>query len=64
MDMAPLTFPFNITGQLAISVPCGFTSDGLPIGAQFVDPRHREDVILTATHAYQRARPRLREHAV
>lgn len=54
---AHLTFPFNITGQPAISVPCGFTEDGLPIGAQFVGARYREDLVLQAAHAYQRAHP-------
>ena len=53
----PLTFPFNITGQPAISVPCGFSAGGLPIGVQFVGPRHREDLVLKVAHAYQRANP-------
>lgn len=53
----PLTYPFNITGQPAISVPQGFTSDGLPIGVQLVGFRHGEDVVLKAAHAYQRANP-------
>lgn len=52
-----LTFPFNITGQPALSAPCGFTSGGLPIGVQFVGGRHREDLVLKAAHAYQRANP-------
>jgi aspartyl-tRNA(Asn)/glutamyl-tRNA(Gln) amidotransferase subunit A len=54
---ASLTFPFNITGQPALSAPCGFTSEGLPIGVQFVAARHREDLVLKAAHAYQRANP-------
>jgi aspartyl-tRNA(Asn)/glutamyl-tRNA(Gln) amidotransferase subunit A len=56
---ATLTFPFNITGQPALSVPCGFTEGGLPVGAQFVGARFREDEVLRAAHAYQRACPRL-----
>jgi aspartyl-tRNA(Asn)/glutamyl-tRNA(Gln) amidotransferase subunit A len=53
----PLTFPFNVTGQPAISVPCAFSREGLPIGVQFVGPRHREDLVLKVAHAYQRANP-------
>ena len=53
----PLTFPFNVTGQPALSVPAGFTADGLPIGAQFVAGRHQERMVLKAAHAYQRANP-------
>lgn len=55
----PCTWPFNITGQPAISVPCGFTSAGLPIGAQLVAPRHEDLLALRAAHVYQLARPEL-----
>ena len=51
----PFTFPFNLTQQPAMSVPCGFTSDGLPIGLQLVGPMHREDLVLRAAQAYQQA---------
>jgi aspartyl-tRNA(Asn)/glutamyl-tRNA(Gln) amidotransferase subunit A len=60
----PLTFPFNITGQPAISVPCGFTAGGLPIGAQLVGARYREESVLQAAHAYQRACPLLSRRPV
>ncbi len=49
----PFTFPFNLTQQPAMSVPCGFSMDGLPIGLQLVGPMHREDLVLRAAHAYQ-----------
>jgi aspartyl-tRNA(Asn)/glutamyl-tRNA(Gln) amidotransferase subunit A len=51
----PFSFPFNLTQQPAMSVPCGFTSDGLPIGLQIVGPMHREDLVLRAGHAYEQA---------
>lgn len=53
----PFTYPFNLTGQPACSVPCGFTEAGLPIGLQIVAARHRDDLVLAAAHAYQRAHP-------
>ncbi len=53
----PYTYPFNMTGQPAVSVPCGFTSQGLPIGLQIVGPRHADALVLQAAHFYQQARP-------
>ncbi|MFN3231780.1 MAG: amidase [Alphaproteobacteria bacterium] len=53
----PLTFPFNLTGQPAASVPCGFTRDGLPIGLQIVGPWHAEARILQAARAYETVHP-------
>lgn len=49
----PFSFPFNLTQQPAMSVPCGFSSGGLPIGLQLVGPMQREDLVLRAAHAYQ-----------
>ena len=53
----PFTYPFNMTGQPACSVPCGFTQDGLPIGIQLVGARHRDDLVLRAANTYQKANP-------
>lgn len=53
----PFTYPFNMTGQPACSVPCGFTKSGLPIGLHIVGPRHADALVLRAAHAYQMARP-------
>lgn len=53
----PFTYPFNMTQQPAASIPCGFTSDGLPIGLQIVGPRHSDARILRAARAFEQARP-------
>lgn len=53
----PFTYPFNLTGQPAASVPCGFTKAGLPAGLQIVGAAHRDALVLRASHAYQCARP-------
>ena len=52
-----LTYPFNLTGQPAISVPCGFTDDGLPIGLQIVGRRQADLTVLRAAAAYEEAAP-------
>jgi aspartyl-tRNA(Asn)/glutamyl-tRNA(Gln) amidotransferase subunit A len=57
IDWTPFTFPFNLSQQPACSVPCGFTADGLPVGLQIVGPMFREDLVLRAARAYERAYP-------
>jgi aspartyl-tRNA(Asn)/glutamyl-tRNA(Gln) amidotransferase subunit A len=47
------TRPINVWGLPAISVPCGFTSQGLPIGLQIVGPPGGEAKVLRAAHAYE-----------
>jgi aspartyl-tRNA(Asn)/glutamyl-tRNA(Gln) amidotransferase subunit A len=49
------TRPFNVWGLPAISVPCGFTESGLPIGLQIAGPHWREDLVLRLAHAYEQA---------
>ena len=49
------TRPFDIFGLPTISVPCGFTRDGLPIGLQISGPRFGEGRVLALAHAYQQA---------
>lgn len=51
----PFSYPFNLTQQPAISVPCGFSQSGLPIGLQLVGPMHRDDLVLCAAAAYEAA---------
>src|SRR5262249_22981717 len=45
----------NIAGLPAVSVPCGFTAAGLPLGLQFLGPAFDEAGILRLAHAYERA---------
>ncbi len=49
------TRPFNVWGLPAISLPCGFTGSGLPIGLQIAAPHWREDLVLRAAFAYEQA---------
>jgi len=49
------TRPFNVWGLPAISIPCGFTKTGLPIGLQIAGPHWREDLVLRLAHAYEQA---------
>ena len=51
------TWPFNVTGQPAASVPAGFSSDGLPIGVQVVGRAADERTVLTLSAELERARP-------
>jgi amidase len=57
IDWMRSSFYISITGHPAISVPCGFTPDGLPVGVQIVG-RHRDDWgVLQLAHAFERANP-------
>jgi aspartyl-tRNA(Asn)/glutamyl-tRNA(Gln) amidotransferase subunit A len=51
------TYPFNLTGQPAASIPAGFTAAGLPVGLQLVARAYREEDIFTAAAALEAARP-------
>jgi aspartyl-tRNA(Asn)/glutamyl-tRNA(Gln) amidotransferase subunit A len=53
--MSPDTRPFNLLGLPTISVPCGFTSKGLPIGMQIAGPPGGEATVLRLANAYERA---------
>jgi aspartyl-tRNA(Asn)/glutamyl-tRNA(Gln) amidotransferase subunit A len=49
----PYTYPFNLTQQPALSLPCGFTRSGLPVGLQIVGARHADAGVLRVGQAYQ-----------
>ena len=53
----PFTFPFNMTMQTAANVPCGFSSDGMPIGLHVIGRRGEETTVLRASAAYESVRP-------
>ena len=53
----PFTYPFNMTGQPAASVPAGFTANGLPVGLQIVGRRFADAAVLKASAAFERLRP-------
>lgn len=54
---AGFSYPFNMTQQPAASVPCGFASDGLPVGLQIVGARHDDSRVLAGCRAFELARP-------
>ena len=47
--------PFNLTGQPALAMPCGFTRDNLPIGLQIAARPFQESLIYRVARAYERA---------
>jgi aspartyl-tRNA(Asn)/glutamyl-tRNA(Gln) amidotransferase subunit A len=57
INWSPYTYPFNLTQQPAASVPCGFSSDGLPVALQIVGPLRRDEIVLRAARAYESACP-------
>ncbi len=56
-EWTPYSYPINLTQQPAASIPCGLTSGGLPVGLHIVGPKHRDDMVLTASAAYETVRP-------
>ena len=51
------TFPINMIGQEAASIPCGFSSDGMPIGLHIVGRPGDEETVIAASAAFEGARP-------
>jgi Asp-tRNA(Asn)/Glu-tRNA(Gln) amidotransferase A subunit family amidase len=56
-DYCHFCYPFNLTGQPAISVPMAAGSGGLPLGLQVVGRRFEDDLVLRAAAAWERAQP-------
>ena len=57
LGFLPFTFPINMIGNPAASVPCGFSSDGLPIGLHIIGRFGDEETVLAASAAFERLRP-------
>jgi aspartyl-tRNA(Asn)/glutamyl-tRNA(Gln) amidotransferase subunit A len=57
LQLLPYTYPFNLSGHPAATVRAGLTDSGLPCGLQIVAPRHKEDLILQMSYAYEQERP-------
>jgi aspartyl-tRNA(Asn)/glutamyl-tRNA(Gln) amidotransferase subunit A len=57
LDWTPFTFPFNLTGQPAATVPCGLDRSGLPVGLQVVGRWRDDSTVLRAAAAFEVARP-------
>jgi aspartyl-tRNA(Asn)/glutamyl-tRNA(Gln) amidotransferase subunit A len=53
----PYTFPANLAGLPALTVPCGFTPAGLPVGLQLIGPPFGEPTLFGLASAYERATP-------
>ncbi len=54
---SPYTRPFNVIGSPAASIPCGMSSEGLPIGLHIIGRHEDEATILRASAAFEQARP-------
>ena len=52
--------PANLAGTPALSIPCGFTPSGLPVGLQLIGRHTGEQTLLRIAHAYERAHPQQR----
>lgn len=59
---SPFTYPFNLTQQPAASIPCGLSSEGLPVGLQIVAAKYSDDQVLRVARAYEGAVPVVLPH--
>jgi aspartyl-tRNA(Asn)/glutamyl-tRNA(Gln) amidotransferase subunit A len=57
LGWTPFSYPFNLTQQPAITIPCGLTASGLPIGLQIVGPMFADALVLRAARAYEQVHP-------
>ncbi len=57
VEWTPFSYPFNLTQQPALSIPCGLSTAGLPIGLQIVGAKHDDALVLRAARALEAALP-------
>ena len=57
LQWVQFTYPFNLTGQPACSVPAGWTESGLPVGLQIVGRRFDDALVLRAARAFEQIQP-------
>jgi aspartyl-tRNA(Asn)/glutamyl-tRNA(Gln) amidotransferase subunit A len=57
LGWTPFSYPFNLTQQPALSLPCGLTRSGLPLGAQLVGPMYGDALVLQAARALEALLP-------
>jgi len=57
LEWHPFTFPFNLTGHPAISIPAGWTDDGLPVGLQIVGRRFADRDLLAVARLVEQIQP-------
>lgn len=57
MSWTPFTYPFNITGQPAATVPCGLTAEGLPVGLQVVGDLYADARVLQVARIFEGLSP-------
>jgi len=60
LGWTPFSYPFNLSQQPAITVPCGLTVSGLPMGMQLVGPMFGDALVLRVARAYEATRPTAR----
>lgn len=61
---APFTYLFNLTEQPAASIPCDFTSNGLPVGMQIAGPLYSDALILRVSRSFERTYPLFEKHPI
>ena len=60
LGWSPFSYPFNLSQQPAVSLPCGLTQHGLPMGVQLVGPMFGDALVLRAAKALETCYPLLR----